>query len=52
LLWKTNTPRRKIEKLLNSPEKREKMGEASRVRALKLSWQNVAKEYYALYENI
>ncbi len=42
----------KIEKLLNSPEKREKMGEASRVRALKLSWQNVAKEYYALYENI
>lgn len=42
----------KLEKLINNPELRKRMGENSRARALELSWKNVAEKYYALYEKI
>lgn len=40
----------KIEKLINDPALRKKMGAASRARAEKMSWQKVAEEYYNLYK--
>lgn len=42
----------KIEKLIKDLELRRKMGENSRQRALELSWENVAKQYYELYKKI
>ena len=41
----------KLEKLINNSELKNKMGEASRRRALEMSWEKVAKEYYQTYEN-
>lgn len=42
----------KIEHLINHPEERKKMGENSRARAEQMSWQNVAQEYYRLYDSV
>lgn len=42
----------KIEKLINNSELKKKMGEASRQKALGLSWKKVAGEYYKLYSNL
>ena len=40
----------KLEKLIKDPELRKKMGEASRKKALEMSWEKVAKKYYQVYE--
>ena len=42
----------KLEVLIENPELRRSMGRASRTRAEKLSWENVAKEYFVLYKKI
>jgi glycosyltransferase involved in cell wall biosynthesis len=42
----------KIEKLINDVDLREKMGEASRQKALTMSWSKVAQNYVALYRQI
>jgi glycosyltransferase involved in cell wall biosynthesis len=42
----------KIEKLMVAPELAQIMGEASRRRALEMSWTNVAKSYYGLYKTV
>lgn len=39
----------KIEYLLQNPDLKEKMGKASRERAEKMSWENVAKQYHEAY---
>lgn len=41
----------KIELLISDNDLRQKMGLASRERAQKMSWENVAKKYYELYKN-
>ena len=40
----------KIEKLIKDPELRKIMGEASRKKALEMSWDEVAKKYYEVYK--
>lgn len=40
----------KIEKLINNSELRKNMSENSRKIALKMSWENVAKQYYEVYK--
>jgi glycosyltransferase involved in cell wall biosynthesis len=40
----------KLEKIINNSELRKKMGEASRKKALEMSWEKVAKKYYQTYE--
>ncbi|HEX8974723.1 MAG TPA: glycosyltransferase family 4 protein [Patescibacteria group bacterium] len=40
----------KLEKLIQDPDLRNKMGAESRKRAEKMSWENVAKEYVDLYQ--
>lgn len=42
----------KIEILINNTDLRQKMGENSRKKAEKMSWKNVASEYYNLYDKI
>lgn len=42
----------KIEILINNPELKNKLGEASRARALEMSWEKVAEKYYEEYEKI
>lgn len=43
---------KKLEILINDQKLREKMGEASRRIAEKMSWQNVAGAYFRLYEKV
>ena len=40
----------KLEKIINDFELKKKMGEASRKKALEMSWEKVAKKYYQAYE--
>ena len=42
---------KKLEKLIKNPELRKKMSEDSRRRALEMSWEKVAEEYYNLYKS-
>lgn len=42
----------KLEKILSDQELLRKMGENSRAQAEKMSWENVAKEYFELYKKI
>lgn len=42
----------KIELLINDNDLRQKMGLASREKAQKMSWANVAQEYYNLYQSV
>jgi len=42
----------KIEKLINDSDLKEKMSVASRHLAEKMSWENVAKEYFNLYKSV
>jgi len=42
----------KIEALIVNPQLREKMGQASRWRAERMSWRNVAEEYHNLYKKV
>lgn len=42
----------KIELILKNEELRIKMGLASRKKAQEMSWENIAKEYHALYEKV
>ena len=42
----------KLERLIENPQLRESMGRASRARAEKLSWKNVAEEYHNLYKKV
>ncbi|OIQ04345.1 MAG: hypothetical protein COZ27_03715 [Candidatus Moranbacteria bacterium CG_4_10_14_3_um_filter_41_65] len=41
----------KLEKLIEDADMRKRFGEASRARAEKMSWGNVAKAYFDLYQN-
>lgn len=42
----------KLEKLINNPELKKRMGENSRKKALELSWEKVAKKYFNLYKEV
>lgn len=42
----------KIEMIIKDEERREKMGQMSRQKAEKMSWESVAKKYYDLYSQV